>query len=141
MRNLELLEQVRDKVLFEPKNHRQDYWMTYSSNVFLADNSEVSCPTTGCVAGWACQMSNDIGIVSNDEVVNHLSNDQQIVYSIFTVITPEGEVVEIEERAKDLLGLSWEEAEMLFDADNSRQDVLDMMDDLIVLAKEERNML
>jgi|SRR6478609_838387 len=132
MLNLELLQQVRDKILFEPESHKQEVWMTTGADV--KPGQEVSCPTGACVAGWASLLSGDVGIVHDSLTDAH---DNLMVYD---VRTPDGQVLEVSERGQELLGLDFITAETLFAEDNSTPYVLDQLDNLIAEAKEERNL-
>lgn len=137
MLNLKLLEKVRDKVLSEPEKHKQDMWMTVTTAATEPLRGEVSCPTTGCVAGWACQISGDHALIEDDEGRFDKANGT-ITYEIWNVVTPENRVVDIEYRAQYLLGLSDEDANELFDAENSRDMVLRLLADLIFKAHLEK---
>lgn len=140
MLNLELLEKVRDKILFEPTQHKQDKWMTVVGDIGQINaGAEVSCPTTGCVAGWACALSGDVAVLYDEH--RRYTDDDKVVYTVYDVKDKNGTFWEIEERAINLLGLSWDDANDLFDEDNDRAYVLEYLDDLIVAAKEQRNNL
>lgn len=136
MLNEGLLRAVRDKILMEPDQHRQASWMTVQVDEPLPRGTEISCPTTGCVAGWACAMSGDLALVDSASFEEF---DAEIVYTIWEVLTPKGQVLEIEERGAQLLGLDEYQAEELFDGQNSRDTVLKMLDDLIKEASEPRH--
>ncbi|MBF4194698.1 hypothetical protein MHAEM_21771 [Mycolicibacterium phlei] len=131
MLNLELLQKVRDKVLLEPDKHKQEVWMVVGDG--LQEGDTISCPTAACVAGWACALTGDVGVVGR--LLRNPNNELWVDY----VITPEGETVTVFARGRQLLGLTEREAEDLFDEHNTRQEVLDKLDDLIRRAKGERN--
>lgn len=136
-RNLQLLQQVRDKILLESEQHDQGTWLVVSQDVVVDNIASVSCATAACVAGWACVLTGDRAVIGQGDIV--LVGEHAGSYSVAKVITPEGEVAWIDKRAGKLLGLNIDEYEELFDSDNTREEVLDMLDELIAEAKEQEN--
>lgn len=138
MLNLELLEKVRDVILLEPEKHDQSAWMSPGDT----DGARITCPTTACVAGWACHFAGDVGIT----VLN-----KRRLLEVDNVLTTDGGIYPVESRAANLLGISYSnylgndwyvyDVDYLFESDRTRQEVLDSLDILITEAKEQRNVV
>lgn len=127
--NLDLLERVRDQILNEPDSYDQTQWSTMDELVDPVRRGRhnkvaVTCLTTACVAGWACSLAGDQMLV--DTAHDYVAT--QRYYYTDRVLTPEGHITGISERAQALLGLDWHDAYWLFHWDRTRQEVLDMLD-------------
>lgn len=117
--NVDLLMQVREKIVNEPEAHRQQFWAMAQSD----PRQGGACGTAYCVAGWACVLDGEELSWEGDEVdgwVAHYLADDETAISW---------------HAKETLGLSSHEADGLFYGGNSRQAVLDMLDKLIEAGK------
>lgn len=76
---------------------------------------EVSCNTTFCTAGWACILNGYT-----------LKNDENGVESAYK----DGEWFDIERTARNLLKISYDTAEVLFDGETSNDRAASMLADL-----------
>lgn len=137
--NVELLQQVRD-VIADENNHDQSLWMRISRSVlnsiparWVDSNGnkfiEVSCPTAACVAGWAASLSGAKMVVHEHELGwqwGHVQA-QDVIF--------EGETHGIARFARDRLGLTDREADALFAAEWTNEDVLDNLDDILQAAR------
>lgn len=90
--NLDLLRAVREQITTHPETHDQRSWA-----------KRAKCGTTHCIAGWACALSGDAFEWEPDAF------DQREYASFIS-----GRVVDIEDRARGLLGLTRDEAPDLF---------------------------
>lgn len=121
-RNIELLTQVRDLIKAEPAKLDMGLWGTVSADLVTFDNgskAKVSCGTTACVAGWTVQLAGDKLLVEQDQYDNaypKLGTDDEYekVFTVSHSVAKNGRVVDIEERATKLLGLTPEEGGILF---------------------------
>lgn len=87
MKNIGLMKRVLDQIETHPETHDQSRWVN-------------TCRTMACVAGWA-------SILSGDEIIpNYVDGD----YRVWV----DRRFVEISDRARQLLGLSEDEATDLF---------------------------
>lgn len=148
--NLNLLKKVLDKIVSDPDDHNQSQWMVVtgpieptrevrSTDGVLA-GVELSCPTTACVAGWACALAGDVPFIAWWEL-NRIGCEEELPWGICgceeglpyieQVVTPEGEVHYIKNRAAALLGLDCDVAYDLFDACNTRGYVTNRLSELI----------
>ena len=130
----DLLIAVREIIVDNPERHDQSRW---AGNVFAdaqgtlgairnlaltpipdepMDEASPVCGTTGCTAGWTVFLGDDPRAT--------------LTYSQ-NVMTPDGETCDIGYRARELLGLSREQSDYLFDGDRTREEVIDALDDLI----------
>lgn len=137
--NIALLEQVRD-VIANEDHHDQGIWMRISRRVltsitdrwFDKSGSEfiaVSCPTAACVAGWAASLCGGKMIVGTDEI--EYSNGSVEA----TEVLVDGEPRLISTFAREQLGLTGTEADALFAAEWTNEEVLENLDDIILAAK------
>lgn len=104
-RNIELLTQVRDLVKAEPAKLDMGLWASIDHSLVEfsgRDYGKVSCATTACIAGWTVQ----------------INGDQLVVYgkdaNVYDCVGKNHRVMDIEDRARKLLGLSFDEACELF---------------------------
>ena len=103
MRNIELLEKTMQFIKDNPEKHDQARW----------------CGTAQCFAGWATSLEGYTERVYWDR---HPSSSYLVV---------NGNDVHVEDLARKLLGLTRREADQLFDADNTREDLELMVKDLV----------
>lgn len=118
-RNVELLERTMQYIVDHPEAHKQHRWF-----------ARADCGTAACYAGWACLLS---GYKVEDIKGPHS----------FNLVAPDGAevplaVLEVDEHrpgvskeARDLLGLTFDEAEMLFEATNTVGMLRLMVKDLV----------
>lgn len=123
--NLELLQQVRDKILADPEQHDQAEWL-------LVSPGPEHCLTAACVAGWACLLAGDEPAInrSNPRFDDHLW--------VGWVIDSGGKEHLVPVRARKLLGLTRYQAENLFVTAQRRDTVLDLLDQLIAQPQERK---
>jgi hypothetical protein len=108
----------------EPDRYHQQSWQTVARdlvNFGPSGRAEVSCQTTGCVAGTVSMMAGDRGVVHNESPMRVNGID---VFSINQVIRPDGRVVDIRRRGQELLGLSDQDASWLFNGDRKLPEVI-----------------
>lgn len=104
-RNVELLERTMQHISDHPENHAQEMWF-----------SENDCGTAACFAGWAC-------LLSGLEAVNAGCRSAEVT-------TPHGVHGVAAVEAKKLLGITHDEADIIFDANNSADMLRLMVKDL-----------
>lgn len=93
--NIELFKQIREKIANTPIAYDQTRW----------GRREIAAPcgTAACIAGWACVLSDSVSLMTVQ-----LAGPSAVVY------TSGGGSVDIPAIAQQVLGLSEEEADMLF---------------------------
>lgn len=109
----------------EPDRYHQQSWQTVARdlvNFGPGGRAEVSCQTTGCVAGTVSMMAGDRGVVHQDESPTRVHGVD--VFSINQVIRPDGRIVDIRRRGQELLGLSDQDASWLFNGDRKLPEVI-----------------
>lgn len=116
--NVDLLMQVREKIVNEPEKHNQGSWATAQSD----PREGGDCGTAYCVAGWAA-------VLDGQEL------DWQCGSIGWMASWLAGMDRAIDTHARIVLGLTENEAFRLFLAENRRDDVLDMLDRLIEAGK------
>src|SRR5690349_20576433 len=113
--NVDLLMQIRERILTEPERHNQEMWATASQKPEGVD----ACGTAYCVAGWAC-------VLDGQKLDWHVGDEHNWEAGRLA----DGETP-ISQHAQAVLQLSDENAFELFDSINSRPTVLAMLDRLI----------
>lgn len=122
------------RITNDPDSYDQSTWQTVATeDVNFTDGegqstAEVSCQTTGCVAGTASMLAGDLGIVTADEP--HMIVKHKAVYPIYDVITKAGEVLGIKERGAKLLELGNYDAEWLFESYRTLPEVINALIEL-----------
>lgn len=114
-RNIELLTKIRDLIVAKPKKLEMGNWGEIKRkklDLKEGDEARISCGTTHCIAGWAAQLSGDKFIVSIDNLDE--DEDGNATFYPDRVATATGQELSVHDRARDLLGLTGEEAEYLF---------------------------
>jgi hypothetical protein len=128
--NIELAAKIADVIQEHTERWSQDDWaqvrdadeaeeagveeVTLADIVYSLTNPEkdpFACSTVGCVAGWACFL----GLPPASKIG---------VWGSTYIDTPDGHSVEIEETAQDLLDLTSEQTEWLFDGYRTQAEVL-----------------
>ncbi|MDF3280873.1 hypothetical protein [Gordonia sp. N1V] len=130
-RGLDLLREVLDQIHADASTWDQRNWggVAVDDVPKLGPTSKpapapVGCGTAMCIAGHACVMAGDRLRVGSTSVT--ISG----VAATSMVVTESGEALGIEERAMDLLQLDYENAEILFHASNSLEELDEMCDAL-----------
>lgn len=104
-----------------PEKHYQKDWIVNDSLKFEKPNPQLSCGTVGCVAGWATTFAGATPFGGRygrwDWVTLHDGD-------------PNPPTMLIPELAAAVLGLETEEANYLFEAENTRETLFEMFDDL-----------
>lgn len=85
------MKKIRDWITEHPESYNQDLW-----------GSQTECGTKHCIAGWAC-------VLSGVQLSWYYAYDDDVSY---TFMTKDG--AHISTVARDLLGLSSDQAEKLF---------------------------
>lgn len=114
------------RILAQPGRYKQETWQTVAAGELNLpddddpdrfDGIEVSCATTGCVAGTAAMLAGDVGLLQEENLrtLRRLQlRNPKAALSIGTVRTQSGEHVSIQARGRELLGLSHSDASWLF---------------------------
>ena len=126
-RNIELLTKVRDLVIKTPDRLEMGSWGTVAEDLVEFDDghkAKVSCGTTACVAGWAVQLHGYKFIVDAE------NRELDGAYFVTDCVAGNGRVMDIDEKARKLLGLTPEEADFLF-LDVGNDEVVDVLNDFI----------
>jgi hypothetical protein len=113
----ELRKLVRETADAHPGNFDMEYWVDVPNGDLAPEVitiDDMPCGTTLCVAGWAVLLG-DGAVYKHGTFATYYN-------------AKEGR---IEKNARDLLGLSWEEADALFNPENSEDDAIAMLDLLI----------
>lgn len=93
--NEPLFRKVVEFLEANPKKWFQNNWIRD-----LGDNGEVSCGTTGCIAGWTVLLSPEVDFSKINETN--------------LVVMPNGKAMPIKWAAQDLLGLTDDQAWAIF---------------------------
>lgn len=109
MRNVELIERVMEYILDHPRQHQQGAWIS-------------ECGTAACFAGWTCLLS---GFEQLRNSAGHLYDSLIVDDS-----DPDG-WAEIPRKAEELLGLTEDEAGILFHPTNTQTMLKRMVGDLV----------
>ncbi len=141
MRNFEAIRKVRDKIHFESEKHDQDVWgrltkdtakETTCTPVSGTAYVTVECETPACVAGWAVSQAGEKLLFPNILAdTNDWWADSVIARRC---LTSKGEIAEIPQRAKKLLGLTDAQAKVLFAGEWSNEETVENLD---ILLKED----
>ena len=124
------------RVVAQPGRYDQGTWQTALpeelSSPFKGRGggrqyAEVSCPTTGCVAGTAAMLAGDVGLAQEHRVINVNGQDR---YTISNVRTASGKNVEIRERGRQLLGLTPDQSNWLFAGERKLPEVVQALIEL-----------
>lgn len=126
-RNIFALNAVRSLIKASPEKHDQGDWASIDvEQIEVPDGATVrlSCGTTACVAGWAATLAGAKFLFSSDSI-------DEGAYHASEVETVDGRVQTVSEHAQKVLGLSYDEASILFDGDLERGEVLDLLKRLV----------
>lgn len=148
--NVELLEKVRDIIADEDRHH-QSSWAEIGGDAIeqavkggsldtgYGTYFEVSCPTAACVAGWAVSVVGAKMLIPRLQIPMRQdgSVSPRAMISVDTCLA-DGEVRQISSYAREQLGLTGTEADALFAAEWTNEEVLDNLDDIIIAAKHGR---
>lgn len=109
-RNIELLTKVRDLIKKDPDKLDMGLWGPVADVIDFGDSTgaKVSCGTTACIAGWAVQLHGYQLLVHPD----HLGDDG--VYEVSYCVGGNKCPMDIEKKAREILGLSQAESDFLF---------------------------
>jgi hypothetical protein len=119
------------RIVAQPGRYDQGTWQTVTVDDIEGFDqrgiAEVSCATTGCVAGTAAMLAGDVGIASQFDRTSRKGRD---VYSISKVVTQAGRTIGIKDRGRQVLGLSATEANWLFEGHRSLPEVINALIEL-----------
>lgn len=129
--NTDLMQKVHDKIKSDPDSHNQATWAVVINDPSLITKRRsgrliVACPSTACVAGWACQIVGDVGVIENVRI-DLLDPTARIQIDRVVPKGGNNKLMDIQDRAADLLGLTSEQSVELFAPRHKRQDVLSML--------------
>jgi hypothetical protein len=97
---------------------------TASNFTPIGSHLAVSCPTTGCVAGWATTLAGHPMVMKFTTVKELIESYDGEAVSVGECILDDGSVMHIVDRARELLDLTRHQSEWLFDGYNSKEQVL-----------------
>lgn len=126
-RNIFALQAVRDLIKKHPERHDQGHWGAVDASMLETEGpyQVASCGSTACVAGWASTLAGAKMLIDPSE---HSVRGR---YFAERVLTLDGDTPLIGDHAQAVLGLASDEAKILFGAENTREEVLDMLKRLI----------
>lgn len=125
MHNIALLNEVMDHIEAHPDRHTQGTWIgSYPVGEF-------SCQTVGCFAGWACLLSDEVEVTGMDTVRLDMAHNGRDLDPVLDESLPA--------LAIKLLGLDNGEADWMFDARRSREDLRMAVDHWTHVAEMEAN--
>lgn len=116
--NVDLLMQVREKIVNEPEKHKQETWASASGETLPEDGG---CGTAYCVAGWATVLDGQ-RLAWDGRPGRWTAFETTDGYPVWSY-------------ARDALGLDFVEDDRLFAAENPRAYVLRVLDALIEAGK------
>ncbi len=112
--NAELAYSTLDHIRAHPDQHRQVVWLRRPAGYPAPTADTGWCGTSGCFAGW-------VSLLAGDQPVR---GDAHFGWEwVDEVRTPDGRHAFVAERAVELLRISQEQADQLFDAVNSVADL------------------
>lgn len=118
--NEQMLDLVINFIQLNPDKHDQESWVAVT---YDESDGEI-CGTTCCVAGHALLLSGDWTL---KEVMNHSGE----IVDVDIVSADDGSTrPHYSREAAKVLGLTTGEADSLFDANNTRDDVLRIVEDI-----------
>ncbi|AGT13224.1 hypothetical protein PBI_CONTAGION_92 [Mycobacterium phage Contagion] len=127
--NKQMIQDLRDKLAAERDLHEQNTWGRVAPEaVNLNDEgfATVTCHTAACAAGHTCLMAGDQFLVRDVDYLSFCG-----AYSVEKVITADGDVRYIDSRARELLGISPFEEDVLFAAHHSHEQTIHLLDQLL----------
>lgn len=119
------------RITNEPDWYAQGTWLTVATDeVDWGDNgrAQVSCQTTGCVAGTASMLAGDLGMVTI--LSDTMTVGGRRVFAIHDIVTKAGDQMSVRSRGKELLGLSEDQANWLFDSCRELPEVVQALTEL-----------
>ncbi|MBO0676907.1 hypothetical protein JRC04_05480 [Mycolicibacterium sp. S2-37] len=128
-RNIAALIAVRSLIKNSPDKHDQKQWVNIVPDLVKIDGElkYATCGTSACVAGWAAAINGAKYLITP---FTDFDEDDK-VYRPNMVIDKKGQQHCIEDYAQEVLGLTNEEAELLFDGELPRKEVLRLLKRLI----------
>jgi hypothetical protein len=144
-----LLRKVREQILHHPETHDQGWWMTTVAmqvsgaaaaapqyprgERYFGHRQKVVYGTTACVAGWTVQLAGWQPVQEDAQAWA----DGIYTHRTFQVSEVAGAQPQtIPSVARRLLGLDETQADTLFDANNTRGHVLDLLEDYITRGED-----
>lgn len=133
MRNIAALTELRDTLVADRKKHDQTTWAKVKLKSKLlpegVSRMEIDCATSACAAGHACLLAGDVFVIGPEDL--EFDDKDRPFYHPEVVRTRDGEVVDLEDRAASLLGLTVDEEVELFYGDNTHKQTIKLLDRLI----------
>lgn len=133
MRNITALTTLRDTLVESKRKHDQQTWAKVKIKGKVMPDGvrrmEIDCATSACAAGHACLLAGDIFIITPEDYEE--DDKGRPFYHPSLVRTADGEEVDLEQRAGNLLGLELGEREELFYGNNSNNATITLLDRLI----------
>lgn len=113
MANADRLLDVLTFLETHPDQHDQGIWI-----------STGTCGTVGCLAGWACLRNGYVELISEDLMLG------AVHWGVYIDSDPTKTVLSVFEVAMNLLELDSDDAEWIFDGDNTLEDLWCIADGL-----------
>jgi hypothetical protein len=129
--NLPRLKQVRDHVVAHPDQHDQGEWFIDINGYEKPCVIGSECGTAACVAGWTV-------LLNGDQPIKMAFPDHGYT-SASSVALINGGVMDIDDRAQQILGLTDDQAQELFYDISTPQRAVDYLNDLIASAEADVN--
>lgn len=122
------------RITNDPTQYDQETWQSVAESLVSfppgESHIEVSCQTTGCVAGTASMLAGDKAIIEKHYAdVRRVKGVQS--YIIGKVITQSGKRVDISERGRQLLNLDHSDSAWLFCGDRTVPEVVQALRELM----------
>lgn len=119
-----ILRGAVDFIERHPEAHRQGEWLSIPNEVACKASSEVGkpwdCGTTGCLAGWVVSFDGWKPVFPKWAFDGPRASVDEV--------TKDGKRALIMDAAKDILGITGEEAEYLFSAGRTVQEMRDFVE-------------
>ncbi|MDI9914401.1 hypothetical protein [Rhodococcus sp. IEGM 1379] len=95
----------------------------------LLDSTKWRCGTSRCFAGWTAELSGATWLYDSEDMgAIEIDGHHELRYAI--VSTPAGRVQHVEYYATEMLGISEDAAEQLFDGDTTVSELREMVNNL-----------
>jgi hypothetical protein len=112
--NKKLLRRTLAFIEANPRKHKQESW----------------CGTRQCFAGWACSLEGWRPLSDHEQEAFVNDDDWDCSFDPSSAVKQDGTIAPVEEVAKSLLGLNLYQASLLFDGDNTLDELRSHVRDL-----------
>lgn len=128
------VKHLTNEQLLEGDDAGEHYWVIANSNgADVLSSDRTTCGTTGCIAGYVTAMNRDEALVfrpTEATPYNPMGPEGGVRKQIdgHYVLTTDGKIMEVDQRARELLGITSQQARRLFSSGNSIEDVQEFAD-------------